>query len=161
MSPHRSRYWLNAKIDDPEQFEQEVEKVCQTYLAAEENERKGIHTISTDEKTGIQALERMAPNRPMEPGKPERIEYEYKRHGTTCLFGNWDVGRGGIVSPFLHPTRKEADYTRNIEMVVSTDPMAGWIFLSDNLNTHVSESLVISVATMLGIDRETLGKKEK
>ena len=97
----------------------------------------------------------------MEPGKPERIEYEYKRHGTTCLFGNWDVGRGGIVSPFLNPTRTEEDFTKNVEQIVLTDPLAGWIFVSDNLNTHVSESLVLSVAEMLGIDRETLGKKEK
>lgn len=161
MSPHQSRYWLNAKIKDPEQYEREVEKVCQTYLNAGDNERKGIHTVSTDEKTGIQALERIAPNKSMEPGKPERIEYEYKRHGTTCLFGNWDVGRGGIVSPLLNPTRTEEDFTRNIERIVSTDSEAGWIFVADNLNTHVSESLVLSVAKMLGIDRETLGKKEK
>jgi putative transposase len=130
-------------------------------LDAEENERNGVHTISTDEKTGIQALERIFPNRPMESGKVERIEYEYKRHGTTCLFGNWDVGRGGIVSPLLNPTRTEEDYTNNIERIVSTDPAAGWIFVSDNLNTHVSESLVLSVATMLGVGRESLGRKGK
>ena len=130
-------------------------------MDAEENEGNGVHTISTDEKTGIQALERIFPNRPMESGKVERIEYEYKRHGTTCLFGNWDVGRGGIVSPLLNPTRTEEDYTNNIERIVSTDPAAGWIFVSDNLNTHVSESLVLSVATMLGVGRESLGRKGK
>lgn len=160
MSPHRDRYWLNAKIDDPEQYEREVEKVCQTYHAAEDNERKGIHTVSTDEKTGIQALERIAPNKPMEPGKPERIEYEYNRNGTTCLFGNWDVGRGGIVSPFLNPTRTEEDFTKNIETIVSTAPEAGWIFVSDNLNTHVSESLVLLIAKLNGIT-EDLGVKGK
>jgi hypothetical protein len=161
LSPHHSRYRLNAKIEEQEQFEREVEKICETYLSAEENERKGIHTISTDEKTGIQALERIAPNRPMEPGKPERIEYEYKRHGTTCLFGNRDVGRGGILSPFLNPTRTEEDFARNINMIVATAPEAGWIFVSDNLNTHQSESLVLAAADMLGIDRALLGKKEK
>jgi hypothetical protein len=130
-------------------------------LNAEENEVNGVHTISTDEKTGIQALERIVPNKPMEPGKAERIEYEYQRHGTTCLFGNWDVGRGGIVSPLLHPTRTEEDFTYNIERIVSTDATAGWIFVSDNLNTHVSESLVLSVAQMLGIARDSLGRKGK
>jgi uncharacterized protein (DUF1786 family) len=74
LSPHRSRYWLHAKIEDQEQFEKEVETICKTYLEAEENERNGIHTVSTDEKTGIQALQRIVPNKPMEPGKPERIE---------------------------------------------------------------------------------------
>ena len=97
----------------------------------------------------------------MEPGKVERIEYEYQRHGTTCLFGNWDVGRGGIISPMLHPTRTEEDFTNNIERIISTDPSAGWIFVADNLNTRVSESLVLFVAEMLGIDRESLGRKGK
>jgi len=93
LKPHKSVYWLNAKIENQVVFEQEVKTVCGTYLNAAENERNGIRTVSVDEKTGIQALERIVPNKPMESGKPERIEYEYKRHGTTCLFGNWDVGR--------------------------------------------------------------------
>jgi len=131
-------------------------------LNAEENEAKGIHTVSTDEKTGIQALERICPNKPMKPGKPERMEYEYIRNGTTCLFGNLNVGSGEIVSPLLNPTRTEEDFTNNIKRIVATDPKAaGWIFVADNLNTHVSESLVLFVAKKLGIGRKSLGRKGK
>ena len=130
-------------------------------MNAEENEAKGIHTVSTDEKTGIQALERICPNKPMEPGKVERMEYEYIRNGTTCLFGNLNVGNGEIVSPLLNPTRTEEDFTNNIKRIIATDPKAGWIFVADNLNTHVSESLVLFVAKKLGIGRKSLGRKGK
>jgi hypothetical protein len=152
---------LNAKIEDQEIFEQEVKKVCQTYLDAEKNERNGVHTVSTDEQTGIQALERIAPNQPMEPGKVERIEYEYERHGTTCLFGNKNVATGEIIAPKLHPSRTEEDFAENIDAVVATDPDAGWIFVLDNLNTHVSATLVFLVALLCDIPCEGLGVKGK
>ena len=66
---------MNANIEDREQFEQDVREVCETYQAAAENEKLGIHTISNDEKTGIQALEREAPTKPMIPGSVEKREY--------------------------------------------------------------------------------------
>lgn len=130
-------------------------------MEAENNERNDIHTVSTDEKTGIQALERIAPNKPMEPGKVERIEFEYERHGTTCLFGNKNVASGNIIAPKLHPTRTEEDFAENIDTVVATDPEAGWIFVLDNLNTHLSATLVFLVALLCDIPFGSLGEKGK
>jgi hypothetical protein len=46
------------------------------------------------EKTGIQDLERIHPTKPSRPGLTERIEFEYKRHGTLCLIANFDVVTG-------------------------------------------------------------------
>jgi hypothetical protein len=152
---------LNAKIDDEEQHEQKVEKVCQVYLSAERLAEQGIHVVSVDEKTGIQALERAAPTLPMEPGKPERIEYEYERHGTTNLFGNLKVATGEIIAPKLSATRTEEEFADNIDAIVATDSEAGWIFVCDNLNTHVSATLVMWVAVMCGICLNSLGKKGK
>jgi hypothetical protein len=152
---------LNAKIEDTERFEQEVETICQTYLSAMANALAGIHTISVDEKTGIQALERAAPTKPMESGKPERIEYEYERHGTTNLFGNKDVATGKIVAPKLSATRTEEEFAENIDAIVSTDPGAGWVFVCDNLNTHLSATLVMLVAIFCNISLLGLGKKGK
>jgi hypothetical protein len=131
---------VNAKIKDREQFERDVEKVCQTYLTAAINAALGIRTVSVDEKTGIQALGRAAPTKPMEPGKPERIEYEYDRNGTTNLFGNLNVATGEIISPKLHGTRTSEDFADNIDAIIATDPEAQWVFVCDNLNTHVSAS---------------------
>ena len=161
LSPHRSRYWLNAKIKDVAQFALEVAKVCQTYLAAAENARNGIHTYSIDEKTGIQALEREAPTIPMSPGKPERIETNYKRHGTINLFGNKNVATGTIAVPMFKETRTSEDFAQNIDNLVATDPTAGWIFVCDNLNTHMSVLLVLLVAKLCGIPLDTLGKERK
>ena len=154
-------YWLNAKIEDQDIFEQEVKTVCATYLAAEELEKQGIHTVSVDEKTGIQALERIAPNKPMESGKPERIEFEYERHGTTCLFGNLNVGTGEIVAPMLNETRTEEDFAESIDRIVETDPEAEWIFVADNLNTHQSATLVLLVAVLCDLPLDGFGEKGK
>jgi len=97
----------------------------------------------------------------MLPGKPERREYNYKRHGTTCLIGNKNVVTGEIVAPMLNETRTELDFLENIENVIETDPDGGWIFVCDNLNTHKSASLVLMVALMCDIPLNTLGKKDK
>jgi hypothetical protein len=161
LSPHRSRYWLNAKITDRAAFERSVETVCQTYLSAFDNEAKGIHTVSVDEKTGIQALQRSAPTKPMEPGKPERREYNYDRQGTTCLFGNLNVATGEIIAPKLNATRTEEDFAENIDAIVATDPEAQWVFVCDNLNTHLSATLVMLVAVLCDIPLLDLGRKGK
>jgi hypothetical protein len=130
-------------------------------LSAAENEANGIHTISTDEKTGIQALEREAETKPMIPGSVEKREYNYERHGTTCLFGNKNVATGEIVSPMLNATRTEEDFVKNIEGVIATDPDAGWVFVLDNLNTHLSATLVMLVAMLCDIPLDGLGVKGK
>jgi hypothetical protein len=143
------------------QFEEYVKKVCEVYFEAGNNESNGIHTVSVDEKTGIQALEREAETLPMQPGRVERREYNYERHGTTCLFGNLNVGTGIMIAPMLSATRTEVDFAQNIENVIATDPNAGWIFVCDNLNTHQSETLVLTVAAFCDIDQDTLGEKGK
>jgi transposase len=119
---------------------------------------QGIHLVSTDEKTGIQALERLYPDIPPGPGRMQRREYEYTRHGTLCLTANLEIWRGGIIAPTLGPTRTEADFVAHVEQTVATDPLAGWVFIVDNLNTHQSESLVLWVAQTCGIE-EDLGEK--
>ena len=161
MSPHQSRYWLNSKVENSEEFERSVEAVCQTYLSAAANEANGIHTVSTDEKPGIQALKRDAPTKLMEPGKPERREHSYSREGTTCLFGNLNVAKGEIIAPKLNATRTEEDFAQNIDDIIATDPTAGWIFVCDNLNTHLSATLVMLVAILCNIPLTSLGKKGK
>jgi len=162
LQPHRSKYWLNTKEKDPEVFEQQVQIVCQTYLDAPDLYfRENMHTVSVDEMPGIQALERIAKTIPMRPGQPERIEYEYKRHGTLCLTGNWDVVLGQMIAPTIRMTRTEEDFAWHIHHTIQTDAEAGWVFVVDNLNTHCSETLVRYVARQEGIDESTLGQKGK
>lgn len=71
-----------------------METVCELYQIAAELHQKGVHLISTNEKTGIQALESISPTLPMEPTQVERQEFEYERHGTQCLIANFEVATG-------------------------------------------------------------------
>ena len=153
------RYWLNTREKDPVVFRERVEAVCDTYREAPALARdQGTHTISTDEMTGLQALERSAPTLPMTYGRPERIESEYTRHGTLALIGNFSVTTGELIAPTIGPTRTELDFVEHIARTVATDPEAGWIFVVDNLNIHGSEMLVRFVAQACGIE-EPLGRK--
>jgi transposase len=134
--------------------------VCSTYAEAETVHEQGGHVVSTDEKTGIQALERLHPTLPTRPGLTERIEFEYRRHGTSCLIANFDVVTGKVITPTIGPTRTEEDFVSHIARTVDTDLDATWVFVADQLNTHKSESLVCYVAEQCGI-KDDLGLKGK
>jgi len=110
--------------------------------------------------TGIQALERLHPSLPMEPGKPERPEFEYIRHGTQTLIANFEVATGMVITPSVGQTRTEEDFVEHIRRTIQTDPQAQWIFVMDQLNTHKSEALVRLVAQecQLNIDLGVKGK---
>jgi transposase len=159
LQPHKSRSWLNTTEKDPRRFQEQVEAICDTYQAAPALEKKHhTHTVCVDEMTGIQALERNAPSLPLIRKKCERIEFEYTRHGTVCLIGNFQVTTGELIAPTIGPTRTEADFASHIEQTVALDPEASWLFVVDNLNIHGSESLVKLVAQACGITTG-LGKK--
>jgi putative transposase len=117
--------------------------------------------VSTDELTGVQALERKHPNLPLRAGKVERREFEYIRHGTRAFILSRDVLSGHLIAPSCGPRRTEADFLAHIRGVVATAPEATrWHFVMDNLNIHRSESLVRWVAAESGLEME-LGKKGK
>jgi transposase len=160
LQPHRSRYWLNTDPEAPEDFRQQAATVCDLYEQAGRLAEQGIHLVSTDEKTGIQAPERLHPDLPPGPGRVKRREYEYIRHGTLCLTANLEVWCGWVIAPTLGATRTEADFVAHVEQTVATDPWAGWVFITDNLNTHQSEGLGLWVAQTCGIE-EDLGEKGK
>jgi hypothetical protein len=112
--------------------------------------------VCVDEMTGVPARERIAPTKPMRPGQVEKVEFEYRRHGTQCLIGNFEVATGRVIAPTVQATRGEKDFATHIERTVATDPEAGWIFVADNLTTQV-----LWVAGVCGIPAESLGKKGK
>ena len=160
VQPHRRKMWLNTTEKDPQKFQAEVENVCRTYLEAPAKAADGAHTVSVDEATSLQAIERNAPDKPAEPGGVAKQEFEYTRHGTTTLTAGLDVVTGMIVCPTLEATRTEPEFVAHIARTVDTDPAAEWIFVVDRLNTHMSESLVKFVAESCGL-RDALGKKTR
>lgn len=159
VQPHRSKMWKNSREKDTEKFEREVATVCQTYFEAPRKaEINGTHTVSMDEATSLQAIERKAPDKTVQPGSVSKQEFEYSRHGTTTLTAGLDVVTGRIVAPTLEATRTEPEFVAHIARTVSIDPTGEWVFIVDNLNTHTSESLVRWVAEQCGVT-ESLGKK--
>jgi hypothetical protein len=161
LQPHRSRYWLNTTEKDPVLFAVQVQMVCACYMDAPQLYfHHDTHTISIDEMTGIQALERVATTRPMKPGQQELREFEYKRHGTVTFIGSFHVVTGELVAPTLGPTRTEADFAAHVERTIKLDPTAGYVLVMDNLNTHCSATLVELIARLCDI-KEDLGTKDK
>lgn len=161
LQPHKSRYWLNTTEKDPQLFQAQVQTVCACYQEAPHLYQEcDTHTICVDEMTGIQALERIAATLPTRPGQVERREFEYVRHGTITLIGNFHVVTGEIIAPTLSPTRTEEDFVAHIKQTIELSPESNYIFVADNLNIHCSAGLVELVAELCGID-DDLGKKGK
>jgi transposase len=154
------RYWLTPAADD--RRDAKIADVCAVYRTAPERAARGERTVSTDELTGVQALERAAPTRPPRPGHVERREFEYVRHGTLAFMINLDVASGQVVCPSCGPTRTEADFAAHVRRTVASDPTATrWHFVVDNLDTHRSEALVRYVAEVEGLPPEGWGVKQK
>lgn len=140
-------------------FISKVQDVCTLYREAPHRTDQGERVVSTDELTGVQALERKHSGLPLAPGKVERREFEYIRHGTRAFILSRDVVSGQLIAPSGGPTRTEADFLSHVQGVVATDPaVTRWHFVVDNLNTHQSASLVQWVAAKSELDID-LGQK--
>lgn len=109
--------------------------------------------------TGIQALERKAPDLPLRPGKIQRREFEYIRHGTQTLIASFEVATGQVISASVGQTRTESDYLAHVQQTIASDPESKkWHLIMDCLNIHQSESLVRYVAQMEGMEVDLGGK---
>jgi len=145
LKPHKSRYWLNAEPDALADVQ--MADLTTLYRHAPALVEAGERVLSTDAMTGIQALERQHPPRPMEPGQAERRECEYIRRGTVTLIANFDIVQGTVVTPSMGPTRTEEDFVSPIARPIASEPeVTRWHFVADNLHMHQSAGLVRLVA---------------
>lgn len=116
-------------------------------------------TLSFDEKTGIQALERIAPDKPMFSGQVRLLEYEYRRHGTLCLMAALNVVTGQV-SGHLTEGSDEEQCSGVLEKLLRENAQASKIrIVCDNLKQHQSEGFVRIVARECGVEEDSLGKK--
>ncbi len=151
------RYYLTPESDP--QANEKIADINGLYRTAQERAKQGEATLSTDEMTGVQALERKHPDLPLQPGRVLRREFEYKRHGTVSFIVNFDVSCGQVGQVSAGPTRTEADFVAHIQRTVEANPsILQWHFITDNLNTHQSEALVRYVADESDFDLD-LGVK--
>jgi DDE superfamily endonuclease len=147
LKPHQSIYWLNSH--DPD-FDAKAKNICQLYANALRFYEQGRLVISSDEKTGMQILQRKYPTQPPRPrlldatgqllrrGVPAKREFEYIRHGTRSLLTSFVVPTGKVVWD-LGKTRTSLDWVAHLKHVRQSYPdMAGYDWIVDNLNTHWS-----------------------
>ena len=135
LKPHKSEYWLNSHDED---FDAKAHTICQLYVKALEAYEQGRLVICCDEKTGMQVLERKAPTKPAQPGRRERREHEYIRHGTRVLINSLAVATGQIAWT-LGATRTATDFVAHLKHTYQHLPrMKCYAWVMDNLNTHWS-----------------------
>src|SRR5215475_5565166 len=148
LKPHRSVYWLNSHAPD---FEAKAQNICSLYLNALRFFEHGHVVICTDEKTGMQILQRKYPTQPIAPGQPEKREHEYIRHGVRALIASFVVATGQVVWN-LGQTRTSADFATHLATVVHQLPaMQRYDWVVDNLNTHWSLDVCRLVAQWCGV----------
>jgi transposase len=155
LKPHKVRSWMHS--DDPE-FERLALDICRLYLKAPVLHQQGELILCTDEKTGIQALERKHPGKPAGPGRIELREPEYIRHGTRCLLASFVVGSGEVYGD-VTARRTRQDFCRHLRHTVAWlgehYPRATkfhWVM--DNLNTHWSLEVCALFARLNGVKFE-------
>ena len=148
------------KIANWDAFVKRVALVCSFILLAIKKSDPNLHVLSLDEKTCIQAIERHESTAPKSKGGYTRKEFEYTRHGTTTLIAAIDVSNGKLLNAHLKPTRDEKDYADFVKQTVGFLPeMDKIVILSDQLNTHLSETLVRWIAESGYYSEEDLGIK--
>jgi hypothetical protein len=148
LKPHRCVYWLNSH--DPA-FEAKAHDICALYVNALRFYEHGRLVICTDEKTGMQILQRKSPTQPAQPGKPEKREQEYIRRGVRALMASFVVPTGQLVWN-LGVTRTSADFAAHLANVVGQLPdMHRYDWVVDNLNTHWSLELCRLVASWCAV----------
>lgn len=139
LQPHRRRHYLSS--DDPD-FERKAADVIALYL------KPPAHAIvfCVDEKTAIQALDRLDPVLPLSPGRAERHGFEYFRHGTLSLYAALDTASGEVLGKTA-ARHTSAEFVAFLRDVIATQPRGKEIHLiADNLSAHKTKAVAAFLA---------------
>jgi hypothetical protein len=138
LQPHRSRYWLKSKDGD---YEAKTLAIWDVYLQAPSLYARGASVVSVDEKTSIQAPERLHAPLAVQPGQVGRREFEYLRHGTRCLIASLVVPTGQILGG-VTARRGQWDFVRHLRDVAEQFAhVKRFHWVLGNLNTHWAPEL--------------------
>lgn len=129
LKPHRLERYLAS--DDPE-FERKAADVIGLYL----NPPQHAAVFCVDEKTAIQALDRLDPVLPLSPGRAERHGFEYHRHGTLSLYAAFNTQTGEVIGKTAERHTAE-QFVAFLTDLVITPPRGREIHvIADNLSAH-------------------------
>jgi len=134
IKPHRVRGWLN-RPDDPEFFTRAAQ-ICALYQAIP----AGTVLLSVDEKTGIQAKSRKHRTRRAAPGRPERREFEYVRHGTVSLIAAMNVADGSITPKIIARNNSDTFIAFLTEIDQAIPAYLNIHLVMDNGSSHTSKA---------------------
>jgi transposase/DNA-binding CsgD family transcriptional regulator len=134
LQPHRLERYMRS--NDPE-FEQKAADVIGLYMQPPQH----AAVFCLDEKTAIQALDRLDPVLPLSPGRAERHGFEYYRHGTLSLYAAVDV-KTGVVIGETAPRHTTDEFIRFLDRLIATQPRSREIHIVlDNLATHKTQKV--------------------
>jgi transposase len=134
LQPHRSRSYMAS--DDPE-FEEKATDVIGLYL----NPPVHAAVFCVDEKSAIQALDRLDPVLPLSPGRAERHGFEYYRHGTLSLYSALNTQTGEVLAKTSarHTSTEFVDF---LAQIVESQPAGREIHvIADNLSAHKTKKV--------------------
>lgn len=142
LKPHRIQRWLHSP--DPD-FRRKVRRVVRWYL----RRRRGLRVLCVDEKTQVQVLDRVHPGHPMHPGHPERLEDQYRRHGTLAVLAGWDVRTGRVVA-LVRRRRRGQEFLQLLGRLRRVWPRGRLVIILDNLSIHTTPEVRTWVAAQDG-----------
>lgn len=134
LKPHRLERYMAS--DDPD-FERKATDILGLYL----NPPQHAAVFCVDEKSAIQALDRLDPVLPMSPGRAERHGFEYYRHGTLSLYAALDV-RSGKVHGKTAARHTSEEFVDFLEQVIGLcKPKQDIHVILDNLSAHKTQKV--------------------
>ena len=140
MQPHRFERYMRS--DDPD-FESKATDVIGLYL----NPPQHAAVFAADEKTAIQALDRLDPVLPLSPGRAERHGFEYVRHGTLSLFAALNTQTGEVLGHTVPRHTSEA-FVAFLGEIVASQPRGREIHvILDHLSTHKTRAVTAFLET--------------
>jgi transposase len=134
LQPHRLEHYMSS--DDPE-FETKAADIIGLYL----NPPARAAVFCVDEKTAIQALDRLDPVLPLSPGRAERHGFEYYRHGTLSLYAAFNTQSGMVVGKTA-ARHTSAEFVAFLTDLVANQPKSKEIhIICDNLSAHKTQTV--------------------
>jgi len=134
IQPHRLRRYMAST--DPE-FEEKAADVIGLYLKPPLN----AAVFCVDEKSAIQALDRLDPVLPLSPGRAERHGFEYYRHGTLSLYAALDTRSGEVIGQ-TSARHTSAEFVAFLEdLIARQTPDRAIHIICDNLSAHKTKAV--------------------
>jgi transposase len=134
IQPQRSRGYMTS--DDPE-FEEKAADIIGLYI----NPPTNAAVFCVDEKSAIQALDRLDPVLPLSPGRAQRHGFEYFRHGTLSLYAALDTRTGDVIGKTT-ARHTSAEFVKFLSKIVASQPAGREIHIVvDNLSAHKTKSV--------------------